>query len=59
MSHLDDSLLLFLVTGVKRKRCGTCDGCNRSDCGICKLCNNKPKFVGMGIKKAILRAKKV
>ncbi len=42
---------LFLLTGVKRKRCGTCDGCIRCDCGICKFCKDKPKFGGMGKKK--------
>jgi len=42
---------LFLLTGVKRKRCGTCDGCIRCDCGICKFCKDKPKFGGLGKKK--------
>ncbi len=43
---------------MKRKRCGTCDGCIRSDCGTCKFCKNKPKFGGMGKKKQCCEQRK-
>ena len=36
---------------MKRKRCGTCDGCRQvQDCGICLFCKDKPKF-GQGKRK--------
>lgn len=33
---------------MKRKRCGTCDGCIACDCGKCRFCLDKVKFGGLG-----------
>ena len=37
--------------GVKRKRCGSCNGCMATDCGGCGNCRDKKKFGGAGKKK--------
>ena len=37
-----------MIIGMKRKRCGTCEGCLCTDCGKCKYCLDKPKFGGHG-----------
>ncbi len=36
------------LVGVKRKRCGECEGCSRDDCGKCKHCRDMRKFGGPG-----------
>ncbi|XP_065916679.1 sentrin-specific protease 1-like [Dysidea avara] len=38
-------------TGMKRKRCGDCDGCQAANCGECTNCLDKKIFGGPGIKK--------
>ena len=40
---------ITLLTGRKRKRCGTCENCFAVECGICKYCLDKPKFGGNGV----------
>ena len=43
---------------MKRKRCGTCDGCRQvQDCGMCVLCKDKPKFGGRGKRKQCCKLK--
>lgn len=36
---------------LKRKRCGTCEGCTAKDCGKCRFCLDKPRFGGRGVLK--------
>ena len=43
---------------MKRKRCGTCEGCTRLDCGACIFCKDKTKFGGPGKKKKCCTYKK-
>ena len=43
---------------MKRKRCGSCDGCRRPDCGVCVLCKDKPKFGGPGKRKQCCELRK-
>ena len=43
---------------MKRKRCGSCEGCTRPDCGICKCCMDKPRFGGLGKRKQCCELKK-
>ena len=40
---------ITLLTGRKRKRCGTCENCFAVECGTCKYCLDKPKFGGNGV----------
>ena len=37
-----------LHTGLKRRRCGPCKGCNSDDCGTYIYYQDKPKFGGSG-----------
>lgn len=37
--------------GVRRSRCGTCEGCLCAECGKCGRCLNMPKFGGPGTMK--------
>ena len=34
--------------GVKRTRCGRCNGCMAGNCGKCKYCKDMPKYGGTG-----------
>ena len=42
---------LVIILVERRRRCGTCVGCNASDCGKCQFCLDKQKFGGKGLKK--------
>ncbi|XP_065885377.1 DNA (cytosine-5)-methyltransferase 1-like isoform X1 [Dysidea avara] len=39
------------ITGMKRKQCRDCDGCQATNCGECTNCLDKKIFGGPGIKK--------
>lgn len=50
--------IIKCLAGMKRKRCGKCDGCRASDCEKCKFCLDKPRFGGNGILKQCCLKKK-
>ena len=47
----------MMELGVKRKSCGSCEGCTRLDCGICKCYMDKPKFGELGKRKQFCELK--
>ena len=58
MARVKKFHIYYGTTGVKRKRCGFCEGCTRPDCGICKCCMDKPRFGGLGKRKQCCELKK-
>ena len=42
-------MVIMLISGQKRKRCGIRDGCKASECGNCRYCLDKKKYGGKGV----------
>ena len=47
-------LLIPIIIGMWRKRCGQCCACRRDDCGKCNNCLDKKKFGGPGKKQSCI-----
>ena len=45
-------------SNLKRKRCGSCQGCLAKDCMVCKFCHDKKKYGGLGKLKQCCEKKK-
>ena len=51
MVYLQVKFITVIIKGIKRKRCGRCQGCTADDCGECRQCLDMPKFGGPGKRK--------
>ena len=40
-----------VLSGKRKKACGTCTGCLHGNCGVCKFCLDMPVFSGPGRRK--------
>ena len=47
-----------MYAALRRKRCGSCDGCRSNDCGDCHFCRDMVRFGGKGTLKQCCEKRK-